>query len=167
MPCTDKDTSGVLVGSCQTTGCVQGQRNFSPALSIPSLVFILAWVFLLFPLLFTFLGFALQIPSTTLQPRIPPSHFHPVFLNVISLCIISLFSLGLMAPSSLLYRCFFNLMDFLRFLWSAVGYFYSSPDVQVKLALQASQISPFNSVHCLSTTEDDDPSNDFHFQSLV
>lgn len=41
----------VLGGSCLATGCVQGQKNFSPALSIPPLVFILAWVFLVFPLL--------------------------------------------------------------------------------------------------------------------
>lgn len=68
--------------------------------------------------------------------------FHPAFLNAISLCIISLFSLGLVVPFSLLYRCFFSIMDFLRFLWSAVDYFYSSPDVQVKPAAQASQISP-------------------------
>lgn len=91
------------------------------------------------------LGFALQMPSTALEPRILPSHSHLVFLNVISLCIVSLFSLGLMAPFSLLYRCFFNKMDFLRFLWSAVAYFYSSPDVQVKPAAQAPQISPLQS----------------------
>lgn len=105
--------SEVLGGSCWTTGCVQGQKNFSPDFSISSLVFILAWVFLLLPLLYTFLGFAMQMPSTALQPRIPPSHFHPVFLNVVCLRKISPFSLGLMAPFSLFYRCFFNIMDFL------------------------------------------------------
>lgn len=55
--------------------------------------------------------------------------------NCHSLCNISLFSLGFMALYSLLYRYVINLMDFLKFLWSAVEYFSSSPEVQVKLAL--------------------------------
>lgn len=123
----------------------------TPFLSI-SCVYSGITVFLL-PLLYIFLGFTLQMPPSELQPRILLCHyFWLVFLTVISLCIISLFSLGFTVLSSLLYRYFINLMDFLKFLWSAVEYFSSLPEVKVKLALQASQISPLGLVHCLTTT---------------
>lgn len=136
--------------SCWTTECVQGQKNFSPPLFVKSLVdYSGITVFLLFPLLYMFLGFTRQIPSSELQPRILSCHyFQLVFWTVVFLGIVSLFSLGFMALSSLLCRY----LDFLKFLWSAVEYFSSSPEVQVKLALRASQSSPFNLLHCLTTT---------------